>query len=129
MTKIDVPSENVDIKKLYGLISPSNLLSMTMQAYLANIFLLMVPAQVAICSFLLASMQRQAKPVPTFELLSNICQLFVDALLFEFTSSRISKIGNELDKSTHVRVAAARPAQEAGWPGRRHGDKGFYASP
>ena len=66
-------------------------------AYLANIFLLVISAQVAV-----------------LELLPNVGQLLVDALLFEFPSSSISQVGNELDQAAHVGVAAGRAAQEAG---------------
>ena len=66
-------------------------------AYLANVFLLVITAQVAI-----------------LELLTNVGQLLVDALLLEFPSSSVSQIGNELDQAAHVGVAAGRAAQEAG---------------
>ena len=66
-------------------------------AYLANVFLLVITAQVS---------------VP--ELLTNVGQLLVDSLLLEFPSSSVSQIGNELDQTTHVGIAAGRAAQEAG---------------
>ena len=46
----------------------------------------------------------------------DIGQLLVDALLLQLTGTRIPQIGNELDQPSHIRVAAAGPAQEAGGP-------------
>jgi len=57
----------------------------------------------------------------TFKLLPNICQLLVDALLFEFSGSRVPEIGDKLDKPSHVGITTAGAAQESGRAGRRHG--------
>lgn len=73
-----------------------------MTTHLADVFLLVVSAQVTICNTskisLLSSVPAGSEQdVPTFELLPDIRQLFVDALFFELAGSRVPEIGDELD--------------------------------
>lgn len=84
VTKVDVPSQDVDVQEF------------------ADIFLLVVAAEAAV-----------------LELLSDVGKLLVDSLLLEFAGTGVSQIGNELDQTAHVRIAAAGAAQKAAG-GRRH---------
>lgn len=44
----------------------------------------------------------------------DVGQLLVDSLLLELACTGISQVGDELDQSAHVGIAAAGPAQKAG---------------
>lgn len=76
--KIDIPAQDVDVKQL------------------ADIFLLVVAAEVAI-----------------LELLSDVGQLLVDSLLFQFAGTSVSQIGDELYQASHISIAAAGAANPA----------------
>lgn len=82
--KVDIPAQDVDVKEL------------------ADVFLLVVAAEVAI-----------------LELLSDVGQLLVDSLLLQFAGTRISQIGDELHQASHISIAAAGAANPAGCR-RRH---------
>lgn len=70
---------------------------------LADIFLFVITAQVAV-----------------LELLPNVRKFLVYSLLFQVSCSRISKVGDELNKTAHVRVRGVGPAEEAGGSGGSH---------
>lgn len=122
MAKVDVPPQNVDVEKLYAQ-SGHALYEPPETTNLADVFLLVISAQVTVCRQALLAQDTIVLPtrfLRTFEFLPNIGQLLVDALLLELASSRIAQVGDELHQTAHVCIAAAGAAQEACRTGGRH---------
>lgn len=128
MSKIDVPSKYVDVKKLGKRQKLFRLRREGQTTYLADIFLLVIATEATICSRNQYSEQhktsqprRCARQVPlNFCLQSKVSpalplklsvdhqpdvrQFLVNPLFLQLSRSRISQIRDKLDKSSHIRI-------------------------